>query len=154
MWGWQSPARSPTLVRCSMIEGPLITDAEDIQVSLIQLSTSQSQIVSMNSKQKLTIKTVHEHVYHCGPSYREFSFPTADTAFFSTFLTAEKCTKKAKHNTDLKEAGKTDSTRDKTLDAGLSKDMIWALSWKIVYCQKAVIKLHVLFYGRNMTSLR
>lgn len=65
----------------------------------------------------------------------------------ATFLSAEKCNEKAKHNTDLKEAEETDSTLYKTLDAGLSKDMIWALSWKIVYRKRspAVIKPHMFF---------
>lgn len=55
------------------------------------------------------------------------------TQHSATFLTEEKCNNKAKHNTELKDAVKTDSTFYRTLDAALSKDMIWALSWKIVH---------------------
>lgn len=54
------------------------------------------------------------------------------TQHSATFLTEEKCNNKAKHNTELKDAVKTDSTFYRPLDAALSKDMIWALSWKIV----------------------
>lgn len=40
-WDQQPEVRSPLLVHCSTIAGPVVMDREDIQVGLIELSVSQ-----------------------------------------------------------------------------------------------------------------